>query len=30
MNIVGGGLAGSVLASLLPGSTIYEKDRVGC
>jgi len=28
-NIVGGGLAGATIASLLPDSVIYEKDRVG-
>lgn len=28
-SIVGGGLAGCVLASLLPNSTIYEKNKIG-
>ena len=30
INIVGGGLAGSVLASLIPNSVIYEKNKLGC
>jgi UDP-galactopyranose mutase len=29
MNIVGGGLAGCVLASLIPNSIIYEKGKIG-